>query len=468
MTVDFYKGFSKKPNSTKRPVATGTGMDPHDTKTVTLKKPTSVLNPVFILNGYNLTYNYVVWGTRYYFVDDIVIVSNDVAEYHCSTDVLATYKTEIGVSTQYVTRAASSYNEYINDAIYPTRSDCTVDTTSMQKLVCLENSSVVLNTNSCYIIGIQNKEGTSNGGITYYAMSGTSMHNMLEYMFDTASFLDATDISLELQKELVNPFQYINSLMWYPFDIVSTALTGVDNLKFGFWEAPGTVYGYPLNERSLTFSNNVTLPQHPQASTRGKYLNSAPYTRRQLIFNSFGSIPIDPSYFVSGTLTLAVVCDVDLLTGTGILKVTDPNGNCIFKTSGQVGVPCQISQVTQNIIGAGASILGGAVGLAYGNVVGFAQGIVSGLENIMPQRQSTGSVGSVAAWEHQANPLIVSTFYSQTSADTTQLGRPLCAPTRIDTLSGFIQVDKGDIDIVGTEREKEQVINFMQDGFYYE
>lgn len=467
MNVDFYQSFSKKSNSTKRPITSGQDMDPHIQKSVVLKNPTSILNPVFILTGYDLTFNYVVWGSRYYFVDDIVIVHNDVAEYHCSVDVLATYKDVIGDSTQYVTRSASSYNEFLNDAIYPTRADSTAVTTLCDKLICVEDSTVILNQYGEYIIGIQNKNGSSHGGISYYAVAGSDMDAFLNFMFDDVSFLDATDISIELQKELVNPFQYICSLMWFPFEIgFSTVAPSLKTLNFGFWEAPNNVQGCLVEARNISFSKSVTLPEHPQV-TRGKYLNSSPYTRHQLIFNSFGSIPIDPSYFVNSH-TLAILCDVDLMTGTGILKLADSDGNIIFKTSGQVGVPCQISQVTQNMIGAGAAILGGAVGLAYKNVVGFAQGIISGLENIMPQRQSAGSVGSTAAWEQQAKPYIVSTFYSQTASDTTQLGRPLCAPTQIRTLSGYVQVDKADIAITGTDAEKQKIISFMEGGFFYE
>ena len=122
MQVTFYSSFSKKINSTKVP--SGTGTEAGTTKTVVLKNPTSVLSPVFILTGYDLSYNFVKWGSRYYFVNDIIIVHNDVAEYHCSTDVLATYKTVIGASTQYVTRAASAAVSAINDAIYPTKADC--------------------------------------------------------------------------------------------------------------------------------------------------------------------------------------------------------------------------------------------------------------------------------------------------------------------------------------------------------
>ena len=465
MNVTFYSGFSKKPNSTKRPSGSGTA------KTVTLKNPTSVINPVFILTGYDLSYNYVVWGSRYYYVDDIIIVHNDVAEYHCSTDVLATYKTSIGSSTQYVTRAASALPSAINDSIYPTKADCTVNTLLVDKLSCIEDSGVTLNSGYCYIIGVQNKRGSSHGGIAYYAMSGSAMNNLMDFMFGTPSYLDAQEISIELQKELVNPFQYISSIMWFPFDLTSgpSSTVSTESLSFGFWEHPdGTLYGYHLGNRALSFSGNAQLPNHPQVA-RGSYLNGSPYTRHQLIFNSFGSIPIDASYYVDSTnRTIAFLCDVDLITGTGILRVLNANGDIVFKTSAQVGVNAQISQVTQNMTGAGVSILSGAIGLAYGNVVGFGQGILSGLENVMPERQTAGALGSTAAWEGQAKPEIISTFYHQTAADVTQLGRPLCAPTVINTLSGYVRVENADIDITGTSTEKNEIISYMEGGFFYE
>ena len=459
-TMVFYKNFSKKLNSTKQPSG-------GDTKTVDLKKPTSIEAPVVTLSNYDLDYTYMQWNGRYYYIDDIIIVHTNIAEYHCHIDRMATFKSLIGSSTQYVTRAASAYNPMIIDGIYPTRADCTVNTLLLNKLQCIEDGSVYLNTGGCYIMGIQNAHGDNNGGICYYAMSGVAMDNMLDFMFNTATFLDATDISLELQKELVNPFQYINSLMWFPFDIVPTALTTAETLQFGYWTAPTTVYGYRLNAKSLTFTTGDTLPTHPQAASRGQYLNSAPFTRRQLIFNSFGSIPLEPSYY-AGAQTIALKVGVDLITGAGILEVTTPLGDVVFKTTGQIGVPCQISQVTQNVVGAGVSALGAAWSIANGSVIGFTQGIVSGLQNLLPQRQTSGNIGSCADWEQQARPMIVSTFYSQSPDDPTQLGKPLCEPRVINTLSGYVRIDNAVVDIPGTEEDKQAIINYMESGFFYE
>ena len=65
MVIEAYSGFTKKPNSTKQPSGSGTQLD------VRLKENCSVLNPIFIVNGYNLSHNYIKWGSRYYFIDDI-------------------------------------------------------------------------------------------------------------------------------------------------------------------------------------------------------------------------------------------------------------------------------------------------------------------------------------------------------------------------------------------------------------
>ena len=112
MDIIVYTGFSKPINSTKRPSG-------GQTVSVFLKHPTSVVNPTFRITGFNTAWNYVQWGSRYYYVRDIIFMTETQAEYVCEIDVLATYKNEIGASSQYVVRAASAYNGAITDALYP-------------------------------------------------------------------------------------------------------------------------------------------------------------------------------------------------------------------------------------------------------------------------------------------------------------------------------------------------------------
>ena len=101
MNIKVWSGFSKRKNSTKQPTG-GTQI------TVRLKDNCSVEAPVFILTGGLPDYNYVEAFGHYYFVSDIVSLTADVSEIHCTQDVLATYKSDIGNTTAFVMYDTSS------------------------------------------------------------------------------------------------------------------------------------------------------------------------------------------------------------------------------------------------------------------------------------------------------------------------------------------------------------------------
>ena len=101
MTIKTWSGFSKRKNSTKQPTG-GTSV------TAFLKEGTSIENPTFTLSGNNFTVDYVEAFGHYYFVKDIVSIRNNLIEIECVQDVLATYKSAIIGSSQYVIRSASA------------------------------------------------------------------------------------------------------------------------------------------------------------------------------------------------------------------------------------------------------------------------------------------------------------------------------------------------------------------------
>lgn len=87
--------------------------------TCTLKDTTSVLNPVLILRTsdpvYNYNYLYIQEFGRYYFINDIRSVNNNVWEISAHVDVLETYKTAILANSAVIKRQASQYNLYLDD-----------------------------------------------------------------------------------------------------------------------------------------------------------------------------------------------------------------------------------------------------------------------------------------------------------------------------------------------------------------
>ena len=105
--IDIYLyNFKKRLNSTKQP-AISAGLK----VSCVLKQPTNEYAPHFILDGIStFGYNYLSWGDRYYFIEDVTVLSNTRDEIICKLDPMATFKTEIGNTKAFIEYAASGLN----------------------------------------------------------------------------------------------------------------------------------------------------------------------------------------------------------------------------------------------------------------------------------------------------------------------------------------------------------------------
>lgn len=465
MQITVFSGFSKEHNSTKQPSG-GTAVNCY------LKDDTSLINPIFILDSGNFSINYVQWGSRYYFVDDIVSIRNSTVELHCSVDAMASWKASIGASSQYVTRSASQYDEAIIDRLYPARVMETVSDTVVDLNLSADQAKTT------YVVGIVNYMAEASGGVMYYLFTPAMFAQLLQYMFG-GNWLDApiTEVSIELQKELVNPFQYIVSVQAFPYDLFDSNLPTA-HVAFGYWEmnpVMGTYYLTP-EYRYLQVIASADLPAHPQASSRGIYLNASPFTRRTLHCYGFGSIPLDPVNFIHNS-RITLHLSVDKFNGVGKLTISNTGDTDTYETLfGEVGIPIPISQVTSNLMGAVGAVLSvpvamagaslaGATGAVLGST-GALSGIGNAVESLMPSIQSSGSVGSGVYYIHR--PHVTSQFMNLAPIDVERNGRPLMQTKTINTLSGFIQVENPDVDIPATTQEKDIIANYMRSGFYYE
>ena len=446
MNITCYSGFSKAINSTKQPSG---GTD----KTVRLKEPTSVINPTFIIEDYNLSWNYIKWGSRYYYVDDIVIIHNNIAEYHCSTDVLATYKSNIGASTQYVVRSASSYDLKIIDERYPTIADTDEGITPLTDI-----SSGIDFSNGTFVLGVKSKD--SDTGVAFYALTPSQFGDFCSFLYSD-TWLTATDITVTLQKMINDPFDYIISCNWYPFTLSFTAKP----LYFGFFDWTGhSMARIPESDRMKNFSHTGTLPDHPQIA-RGSYLNASPYTKLMLNLYSFGQCVLDPNRFLDSR-SVTVTLNIDLFTGIGVCKVLSSTG-IVYQSSATCSVPIQLSQARIDLTRPLTALASTAQQIGTENYLGAGASIGDAVKSAIPQISTIGAVGSMASYYYNA-PIIDSIFYKISTEDLPQIGRPLCAPRTISSLSGFIQCDSVDLDTVASRSEKEDIIRFMESGFFYE
>lgn len=96
----------------------------HTISDVVLKRDTSILRPVLLINSaqdiYTYNYMYISEFGRYYFIDDIRSVNNNIWEISAHVDVLETYKSQILANTAVIRRQSLKYNTYLNDPEWKT------------------------------------------------------------------------------------------------------------------------------------------------------------------------------------------------------------------------------------------------------------------------------------------------------------------------------------------------------------
>ena len=90
-----------------------------------LKGDASITSPVFILasnNNYLSGVNYLYWQEigRYYYIDDIELITGGRMVFYCSVDVLESFKTQIKAQTAIIDKQESKNetNLYINDGSF--------------------------------------------------------------------------------------------------------------------------------------------------------------------------------------------------------------------------------------------------------------------------------------------------------------------------------------------------------------
>lgn len=481
MNINLYK-FAKRENSTKQPTGTGTQF------TCVLKEPTSAVEPTIILetsgNAFpDYNYAYIAAFGRYYFITDIV---SDGYEWIISmtTDVMATYKTQIGSWSGYVLRSSHSYNGLVKDELYPT--------TAVPGRASQENNAPFIRTGAthistqsgCFVVGLINNVGSGAakyGSVFYALMDNAALSQLAQKALTdcvtTANSFDFDEASQALQNSIVNPLQYIASVTWFPFNIddIKVSLSDVSTLKLFDWNIQITSgYVYALVNNPPVYETNVTftLQKHPQAATRGQYLNGAPYTQITLTSGAFGSFDLDSS-IIAGDTTLTLNYKVDLLEGTGVLTVYG-SVTTIAQVKAQVGVPVQLTQVTRDYIGtaatgvgAGASLIGGLLtGNIAGGIMNAASGVGDAVKSAAAKVQSIGSNGGMADLDFKTRLDYV--FYQLANEDNATNGRPYCAVSQMSSIPGYIKVERADIELPCTASEHEQVKSFMEDGFFYE
>lgn len=281
-----FGSFSKRRNSTKQPASLS------DVRTITLKDGTSHDAPVFILTGNNFNYNYCMFDGCYYFIDDIVSLHNNLIEVHCIMDPLATYKSEILASTQYVAYSSVSGGAWLPDVRVPVMRNTIASKTTA-------SLAALFNINGFYVLTAVGKNGCST-----YCMDlsdgPSGLYRLLDRLNDwsddliddilagnypwtnpaspqqavTYDWTNAPDEALANMNMLTgiagNAYQdapsCIRSCIWVPF-YIPPFIGATKQLFLGQFDTQMTMY--TVKADPVTGSVSVTIPWHFSDWRRG-------------------------------------------------------------------------------------------------------------------------------------------------------------------------------------------------------
>ena len=468
----YFFTMSKRENSTKQPV-----LNTGNKAEIILKAPTSILNPVIEMDlgivaaPSTINYMYIPDFGRYYWLTSPGWVWEDRKWVgYFTVDVLASWKSGIGGTSCYVSRSASSYDGNIIDNLYPGKAIPSFSMNPCENTIFSQDLTA-----GNYVVGIQGKNASANGGsVNYYIMDNAALRALCDYMLNQQDY-QVSEISAELLKCIFNPLQYIVSCIWFPFSIPGgTATSGV--VQFGWWTVTigsGSIRKLGADTKWSSANQTINFPIHPQAATRGNYLKANPFTKYYFSAGPFGIITLSDAYALANP-SLTFWVNVDLITGTGRVEIKAPGALAVLSlATAQIGVPIQMGQnvVNQGAITGMASDIGTMLDPMKN--LSAMSGVISGgsafigdyLQSKFPVISSLGSNGNTAFFNQFA---IIAEFIDIVDEDLADRGRPLCQVKTISSLSGYLECINPDPQIACSESELSEIIGYMSRGFYYE
>lgn len=475
MNATFYT-FSKRHNSTKQP----TGGSSY---TILLKDACSVSNPTIALkwpgSGDPTAFNmcYIQTFGRYYWIDNWTYSERQwIAS--CSVDVLASFKDDIGSASKYVLRSASDKNVHVLDTIYPALTPPTVTKYSVS-LQDWAESGYTSYANGSFVVGIVGEGNTfASGGIVYVQMTPAQFETMITNCFivsynEWASMGATSDFGTALKlfgqnllKSVNNPFNYINSVKWFPFSFITGSAAVVHLGRINT-----TAGCNPLTYPVLATNAHITFAADTDEFDWEKI---EPYCTYRAVIPPFGSFMLD-----SRQVGLGGGADIfvwtDAISGMANMQIT-ANGSTetLVMASAQVGVPIEIGGIQADMIssiGAGAAVAqaaaaavsgGLSLGLASSALASVASAVGDGWFDV---KQSGCAGGLACVTDDKA---IFVTKYQHAPQDPTEMGYPLCDIKTISSLSGYVQCADGELETAARPDEYRQIQQFLTGGFFYE
>lgn len=474
-----FSTLRKRINSTMQPL----GGDAYD---CTIKSGSGVVRPTIMLKWDGSTspaaYNYahIPDFGRYYWISEWTYADRQWTAALVS-DPLASAKTEIGSAFKYILRAASDYDADVLDTKYPAKMSY-----KTREINYPSPFGDNLN-NGVYIVSIS---GRGASGIEYIQMDASNFATMISQTYinseqiwqnmSSSSVEDAIkNYGLANYIAASNPYQYINSVMWFPSAFQSSAY---GNVVLGNIQTTA-IATKPISPHT-TVIQQYAIPDIPATNAWEK---TNPYRKYILYLAPFGEIELDAA-LCSRLSSITATVIYDYISGGAVLDLygnsdaTPPYSQVTLgRVSGQIGIPIatasksvdNLGAITQGNISLVGGLTGGLLGLATGNLGGIASAAsqsVGAIESAaranagyLQQKGVSGGIGYIGT---QTSIRLLQ--FDAPEQSPQEFGRPLMQVKQISDLSGFVLCAEGEISAALTDGELRDISRYLTGGFFFE
>ena len=451
--------FDKRKNSTKIPDGAYAEIE------VRLKDNVDIDNPVFIMHNLVTRVNYMYWDGSYYFIVGRKYIGNETFEITCEIDALATCKSQIKESTQYVTRSNVLPDYSLIDNFYPTFHKPTIYQASGSTMNLSSSGSYVLITKS-------------GNGVQYFGLTSSEFRQLLStLMAEKQEDLWAViaDAGQTILPSLLNVMDYIIACKWVPFPVQSGSST---QINLGWWPSGVSAVEYaPTLEYSDT---TEPFSLHVRSGAK-EFMNCSQFHRVSIYVPGCGEFPVEIAKCKS---SLNVAYRIDAL-GNVVGSVASGSGgtfDVVARFSGALGkdVPLSQSQGTASgvaklssgvgsLVSAGIGIATGGMSsaAAAGMALGGAMNIGSGIQSSIADISTKGGVDSYALPPWGTQIMCTEVVYDIPTQQPNLVGYP-CMKSLTLSSDGYYQIANPQVDFGDDLHIKDKIIEYMQGGFYIE
>lgn len=324
-------------NLTNEPQVMGKSLSNGLTLNGVLRDGASLLDPQIEVQLSELpTYNYCYISAfnRYYFINDITSVRNNLWLLSMHVDVLESYKDKIKQLTAVVARNENTFDEYITDdcLTFPTNYELSINNmyTIFEQAGKNDGNVVVKVTQNVHLNDLPAGSDVQQPNLTVAqpraAYNSLDLECYASYVFaynaTTEGDLTFSDFYAfaKMISENSTYATFVQSVVMYPFKVGDTV-----NSLLSIGDKTAQVDGKSVNVKMLKPNpNNIfqIIIEKSELNLKGNFLDFAPYTVVQLYLPFYGGYTLDvKSFIMSGAERVRITYVVDYDTGTATIYI---------------------------------------------------------------------------------------------------------------------------------------------------